>query len=718
MVDSLLAELLHSPVWDPLVDPASKAQACDDSRVSSSLLKSSAAPSSAQQYPAVSRSLHHVPAISSSLQPVPAVSSSLQQSPAAPSNAQQYAAVPSSLQQVPAVSSSLQQSPAIVAVASTGGIAGRSAASFDGSASEESLPSEVTSCYEITTAKGSHDAPVTAAQSMLHQPAAIGDGRGMSRSLLDNVRSTSASTPPSELLTVSAVLAAQPGAVAAALDEALLSGRPGEISGCRGLTENQVKELCCKWLGVGDESWGKAAKHCLEAVNDAGYPVPYPVAAEWTDFVQAGHKFDAQQMYLGALYCEVVSHSQGLRPLRHTDQIAEATELDKETISFKVMPKHRGASQISVLSHWVCEDWGSQDAAHGYLLRVSPLDDSFVSNLRNAGGTCSWYTLKCEVKPIDGGLRTQISRTLLNEGLVSETQGKELVSMSTKARGTENFIVGTCRQISWNLEFELRAWLACQSFPLVEVWRRLRQPEAWAVTSSENCVAPFALCSGHAGYAEIEVWPTFDTAHAHMLLQGLKDYMPAILTVEDNCSKGILAEGNVQIESFAGLLDRITRRATTEADIFRRFVDLGSGRGLAVITAHALFPFLNCVGVEIVPECVASARALAQRYIDLGLSQSAKAQCDPAQLFVEGDLANDLDWSDASVVFVNCVTWPANMIKLVTHRALSLQRGAVLLTTKRFPADMEVSEAFCFRGEAILGDWSQHVVRMWVYRRI
>ncbi|CAJ1410071.1 unnamed protein product [Effrenium voratum] len=179
--------------------------------------------------------------------------------------------------------------------------------------------------------------------------------------------------------------------------------------------------------------------------------------------------------------------------------------------------------------------------------------------------------------------------------------------------------------------------------------------------------------------------------------------------------QGALQEGNVQVEAFAYLLDRVCRRGV--GDIFRRFVDLGSGRGLAVLIAHALFPFRDCVGVEICKEFNDSARSLAKRYADTGLAKFSKAKkkLDPTSMFVEGDL-RDFDWSDASVAFANCVTWPVTLVAAMARKALRLRVGAVLLTSKRFPND--VMRGFDFRGEACMGDWTPYAVELWAYQRI
>ncbi|CAJ1410066.1 unnamed protein product [Effrenium voratum] len=259
------------------------------------------------------------------------------------------------------------------------------------------------------------------------------------------------------------------------------------------------------------------------------------------------------------------------------------------------------------------------------------------------------------------------------------------------------------------LEMEARAWASCHKFPLIEVWRGLRENCPWAQKGAENSVAAYRFGPGHAAAAAAEVWPLFDPGHCRSLAEALDQPRPHVQL------QGALQEGNVQVEAFAYLLDRVCRRGV--GDIFRRFVDLGSGRGLAVLIAHALFPFRDCVGVEICKEFNDSARSLAKRYADTGLAKFSKAKkkLDPTSMFVEGDL-RDFDWSDASVAFANCVTWPVTLVAAMARKALRLRVGAVLLTSKRFPND--VMRGFDFRGEACMGDWTPYAVELWAYQRI
>merc|ERR1711972_671856 len=148
--------------------------------------------------------------------------------------------------------------------------------------------------------------------------------------------------------------------------------------------------------------------------------------------------------------------------------------------------------------------------------------------------------------------------------------------------------------------------------------------------------------------------------------------------------------------SFAEVLDRVCRRASAEADIFRSFVDLGSGQGHAVLAAHALFPFRSCVGIELVPEIALEAEAALKQYRRRGFAARAASPCNLSSLFVGGDFLRDYDWSGASVVLANAVTWPSKLLHDVARQALRLRRGAVLLVAIRsLPfGDLAFLEAF------------------------
>lgn len=427
-------------------------------------------------------------------------------------------------------------------------------------------------------------------------------------------------------------------------------------------------------------------------------PMPFPVSPEWLEF--AGNRtrqLEPTKVFQGGRWADSlnVTGSLGLRPLRIGEQIQECSQEGDFVVTLQ-----KGCSShiVSTGQHDAMEESGS---TWHFFIKSRLVDQENVAKDINGD---MWVTYSCVVRSVCGGRRTELVRQILSGGAIEE---------ASRDMADESWITGTLRVATMMLEFETRAWAACHGFPLVEVWRGVRIPWVWAVKATKNCVAAYNLCSGHAGCAASEVWPLFDDSHAQRLTSLLPRRRPCGFTGAERQ----FAEGDVSVESFAAVLDRVCRRAAPEADIFRKFVDLGSGPGHAVLTAHALMPFRACVGVELAPGVVAAAREFARRYVDEGLAAKARSAGEAAQLFVEGDLL-DLDWSDASVVFAHCVTWPDELVRRVAQRARELRPGAVFLSAQSFPDDPDTFKAFDFRGEACLASWTDGSVHLWAYQRI
>ncbi|CAK9040553.1 unnamed protein product [Durusdinium trenchii] len=459
-----------------------------------------------------------------------------------------------------------------------------------------------------------------------------------------------------ELLAVRLVLDAPPEKVAAALDKALLHGDPGSL---------QKEDL----------------------------PMPDPILLEWQEFIRQDCTFSSEALRHGAKDVERHSCSLGLRPLCRGDKASPLPLQPFDDFAFEVNLAKRAASRIRVLGRWTSSF--EDDSAHGFFLKVEvPFGPEYLQRIQ--------LSQLCEVKRSSVG--SELTRRLLCDDFLQQTRHEDM----------KDSTVAIARLHSFMIEIEARAWAICHGFALIESWRGLREDYPWALKSAENAVAAYRFGSGHSGPAQKEVWPLFDTGRAQSLSEGLFEMLPAV------CNKrmelqGALQEGNVEVESFASLLDRICRRADSCADIFRRFVDLGSGRGMAVFTAHALFPFRSCVGFEISPEYNESARLLAQWYVKEGFANGMHVL--PDLMFIQGDVLTE-DWSDASVVFANCVTWPSTLVAAVARKALRLRPGAVMISGKRLPSEAAVMRGFDFRGEACLGDWTPYAVELWVYQRI
>lgn len=320
----------------------------------------------------------------------------------------------------------------------------------------------------------------------------------------------------------------------------------------------------------------------------------------------------------------------------------------------------------------------------------------------------SGCSMRCLVKSADKG-NTELVREMLDCGMA-----KRAFACSAEEQAHPHAAVA--RQVQFMLEMETRAWLACHGFPLIEVWRRIREPSPWIFETLQKTIASQTWGNGHAVAAgsEVHEGPSFDAEFAAELAK----MWPEAVRVGGHPQEPQFVEGNVCVPSFAEMLDRVTRRASQDADIFRFFVDLGSGQGHAALAAHALFPFRKCIGIELVPDIVTVAREALGQYESLGFASRACSTSDLSEILVQGDFLKDVDWSDASVVFANSVTWPRSLLQDVSTLALKLRRGAVLLVAMRpLPNIAAVWEAFEVRGEGCFMNFQDYPLLLWAYRK-
>lgn len=274
------------------------------------------------------------------------------------------------------------------------------------------------------------------------------------------------------------------------------------------------------------------------------------------------------------------------------------------------------------------------------------------------------------------------------------------------------------------LELEARAWAEVHGFGLVEVFRGQRCVDA-TMTDAKHVFGRlfcFTPGEGSAAICERAEGLSFNLDYAKELAFRFRRKNYGQETLNDKTG-GQFAEGSVSIRGFAFALDRVCRRATAEVDIFRKFVDLGSGRGNGVIAAHALFPFRECVGIELVPQYANSGWERAKSYIESENFYKSKGwaqDLDPSSMFIQGDIFEE-DWSDASVVFCNAATCSKDLIRDLAYQALKLRKGAIFMLmsiSKVFPPEAELLKAFDQRSDACLVSWVDEPVGFWVYQRL
>eukprot|EP00913_Durusdinium_trenchii_P008736 g8204.t1 len=205
-----------------------------------------------------------------------------------------------------------------------------------------------------------------------------------------------------------------------------------------------------------------------------------------------------------------------------------------------------------------------------------------------------------------------------------------------------------------------------------------------------------------ASFADLDL--TLLRSHEHTDQQELEQLVPHCKN-EIGKKQGQFTEGSVDVVSFAELLQRICRRADPQADIYRSFADLGSGRGHAVLAAHALSSLRGGRG--------------RRRW----KTSEAKSSMNPLKLLEASDFLHPISsshWTSASVVFANGVTWPSELLAEIGQLALKLKKGAVLvLVARRLPADdLELLQRFDVRGDACLLSFTdKKAVQVWIYQR-
>ncbi|CAE7338294.1 CPK12 [Symbiodinium pilosum] len=439
------------------------------------------------------------------------------------------------------------------------------------------------------------------------------------------------------------------------------------------------------------------------------------VEANCTDVMNA-----VAAAFQGFVHNSTASFSLGLRPLFPAEQFASLTAgSDAARTEFSVLvasdasrqsgaplrPREHVQSTVSV-SEQSCSDSSRQ-----FFIRVdcdriteAVMKSFSKEEIRELESHfevgCVFCTLKVQSRA-DG--RTELVRGLLGGSVLMEA------APGMKPTGKPDFsqaIPLLASQVLFMLDVETRVWLSIHGFRLVDVWRGIRRPFQWAVFSGMNTAASqiYALGSATDTLAEQELGLDLPM----QVIDELQEILPVCKNAVGT-KQGQFTEGSVDIPSFIWLLNRVCRRADKSTDIFREFVDLGSGRGHALLAAHAFFPFRKCCGYEIDEEAFDAAEMSARQYIRSGLALQARSAALPHKMFVQADFISKPNWTDSSVVFVNGVTWPKELLAATATLALRLKPGSVIIVVaRRFPVDnMEMLRAFDVRGDACLLSFSQ-----------
>lgn len=107
------------------------------------------------------------------------------------------------------------------------------------------------------------------------------------------------------------------------------------------------------------------------------------------------------------------------------------------------------------------------------------------------------------------------------------------------------------------------------------------------------------------------------------------------------------------------------------------FYDLGSGTGKVVILAAMLANFSKVVGIEIFQELFDASQKVLDNYKELSGLNSKSPQ---SIVFIHGNF-NNLDFSDADVIFMNATTWSYEFGALFIRKLEQLKKGARIITS-------------------------------------
>jgi len=152
--------------------------------------------------------------------------------------------------------------------------------------------------------------------------------------------------------------------------------------------------------------------------------------------------------------------------------------------------------------------------------------------------------------------------------------------------------------------------------------------------------------------------------------------------------------GEVQFHEWIGIL----RRSNPKSG--EKFVDLGSGLGKAVFTAHLFFPFRLSLGIEFLDDLHETANRSLQHFdsqIRTLLDETKRSQ----QIRFEHKNMLHTNWKDADVVFFSASSFSDATIEAVSTKCAQLKPGARIITLTRQLVDVdedlfrEIDRAHC-----------------------
>jgi SAM-dependent methyltransferase len=138
--------------------------------------------------------------------------------------------------------------------------------------------------------------------------------------------------------------------------------------------------------------------------------------------------------------------------------------------------------------------------------------------------------------------------------------------------------------------------------------------------------------------------------------------------------KKSLTYGEISVASFYKILGTIGVPMRT-----KKFYDLGSGTGKAIVVARFATDFDVCIGIELLPSLHAMAEAVHDR-----MKKKKRSRLNDMLQMAEGIELHkgsflDFDWSSGDLVFANSTCFSKDLMQNISAQAEKLAPGAILI---------------------------------------
>jgi len=161
-----------------------------------------------------------------------------------------------------------------------------------------------------------------------------------------------------------------------------------------------------------------------------------------------------------------------------------------------------------------------------------------------------------------------------------------------------------------------------------------------------------------------------------------------------------LAYGEIMFDGFSNLL------AVVQPKAGEIFYDLGAGAGKAVLCAALLYPFKQCIGIELLPGLYQQSLAQLETLKNITTHSHSKIK------FIQGDFLTH-DISDAQVIFINATGFFERFWHRVAEKLETVKPGTRLIITSK---QLDQHKYQLLDGQMVMMSWGMGSVR--VYQKI